>query len=51
MVNELRELLSANVAGPPHDPLDLGAVVAGGRRRVRRRRLPSWEARRSRRPR
>jgi hypothetical protein len=39
MVNELRELLSANVASPPHDDLDLGAVVAGGRRRVRRRRL------------
>ena len=39
MVNELRELLSANVAAPPHDGLDLGAVVAGGRRRVRRRRL------------
>ena len=39
MVNELRELLSDNVASPPHDGLDLGAVLAGGRRRVRRRRL------------
>lgn len=28
----------ANVADPPHDRLDLGAVVRGGRRRVRRRR-------------
>ena len=39
MVNDLRELLSDNVASPPHDNLDLGAVLAGGRRRVRRRRL------------
>jgi hypothetical protein len=39
MVNDLRELLSANVASPPHDKLDLGVVLAGGRRRVRRRRL------------
>ncbi|HET6562135.1 MAG TPA: hypothetical protein VFG72_09690 [Marmoricola sp.] len=39
MVNELRQLLSDNVASPPHDELDLGAVLAGGRRRVRRRRL------------
>lgn len=39
MVNELRELLSANAAAPPHDPLDLADVVAGGRRRVRRRRV------------
>ena len=39
MVNDLRELLSDNVASPPHDSLDLGAVLAGGRRRVRRRRL------------
>lgn len=39
MVNDLRELLSANVASPPQDHLDLGAVLAGGRRRVRRRRL------------
>ncbi len=39
MVNDLRELMSANVASPPHDKLDLGAVLAGGRRRVRRRRV------------
>ncbi|HEY0773176.1 MAG TPA: hypothetical protein VGD51_03775 [Nocardioidaceae bacterium] len=39
MVNDLRELLSDNVASPPPDSLDLGAVLAGGRRRVRRRRL------------
>jgi hypothetical protein len=38
MVNDLRQLLSDNVASPPHDDLDLGRVVAGGRRRVRRRR-------------
>jgi hypothetical protein len=39
MVNHLRELLRGDVASPPHDNLDLGAVLAGGRRRVRRRRL------------
>ena len=39
MVNDLRELLRGDVASPPHDNLDLGAVLAGGRRRVRRRRL------------
>jgi hypothetical protein len=39
MVNDLRELLRDNVTSPPHDDLDLGAVVAGGRRRVRRRRF------------
>jgi hypothetical protein len=39
MVNDLHELMSVNVASPPHDNLDLGAVLAGGRRRVRRRRL------------
>ena len=39
MVNDLRELLSGDVASPPHDNLDLGAVLAGGRRRVRRRRF------------
>jgi len=38
MVNDLRELLRHNVASPPHDNLDLGAVLAGGRSRVRRRR-------------
>ncbi len=38
MVNDLHTLLSANVASPPHDNLDLEAVLAGGRRRVRRRR-------------
>lgn len=39
MVNDLRELLSHNVASPPHDDLDLQSVLAGGRRRVRRRRV------------
>ena len=39
MVNDLRELLRRDVVSPPHDNLDLGAVLAGGRRRVRRRRL------------
>ena len=39
MVNDLRELLRGDVASPPHDNLDLGAVLAGGRRRVRRRRF------------
>src|SRR5688572_11139943 len=39
MVNDLRELLNETVASPPHDGLDVGAVLAGGRRRVRRRRL------------
>lgn len=39
MVNELRELLRSSVASPPQDPVDLSAVLKGGRRRVRRRRL------------
>lgn len=39
MVNELRDLLHANVASPPHDTVDLSAVLQGGRRRVRRRRI------------
>ncbi len=39
MVNDLRDLLSDNVASPPHDNLDLGTVLAAGRRRARRRRL------------
>ncbi len=39
MVNDLRELLNDSVAAPPHDNLDVGAVLAGGRRRLRRRRL------------
>ena len=39
MVNELRELLRENVATPPAERGDLSAVVAGGRRRLRRRRL------------
>jgi hypothetical protein len=39
MVNELRGLLSRSVASPPHDDLDFEAVLAAGRRRVRRRRL------------
>lgn len=39
MVNELRDLLRENVASPPHDEGDLSAVIRGGRRQVRRRRL------------
>ena len=39
MVNELRDLLRENVAAPPHDAGDLSAVIRGGRRQVRRRRL------------
>lgn len=39
MVNDLRELLNDSVASPPHDNLDVDAVVTGGRRRVRRRRV------------
>ncbi len=39
MVNDLRELLSANVASPPHDDLEMATVLTSGRRRVRRRRL------------
>jgi hypothetical protein len=43
MVNDLRELLSHQVASPPHDDLDLATVLASGRRRVRRRRfLAAW---------
>lgn len=38
MVNTIEELLRHNVASPPPDHLDLGAVVDAGRRRVRRRR-------------
>jgi hypothetical protein len=39
MVNELRTLLRDNAASLPHDEGDLSAVLNGGRRRVRRRRL------------
>ena len=39
MVNELRDLLHDNAATPPHEVDDLSAVLKGGRRRVRRRRL------------
>ena len=39
MVNELRDLLRDNVASAPPDNGDLSAVLRGGRRRVRRRRL------------
>lgn len=39
MVNELRDLMQASVAHPPHEGHDLAAVLEGGRRRVRRRRL------------
>lgn len=38
-MNELRDLLHDNVATPPHEHGDLSAVLKGGRRRVRRRRL------------
>jgi hypothetical protein len=37
MVNDLRQLLHANVAAPPHEDDDLARVLALGRRRVRRR--------------
>lgn len=39
MVNDLRDLLNDNVTSPPHDHLEMRAVLARGRRRVRRRRL------------
>jgi hypothetical protein len=39
MVNDVRDLLNEAVASPPHDELDVGAILSGGRRRVRRRRL------------
>jgi hypothetical protein len=39
VVNELRDLLHDNVATPPHEHGDLSAVLKGGRRRVRRRRM------------
>lgn len=39
MVNDLREQLHESVATAPEDRLDLADVVAGGRRRVRRRRV------------
>ena len=38
MVNDLQELMRENVAAPPPDQLDLGAVMRSGRRRVRGRR-------------
>lgn len=38
MVNELRDLMQQLVASPPEGDSDLGAVLAGGRSRVRRRR-------------
>jgi hypothetical protein len=39
MVNELRELLRGNAEFEPQDHVDITAVLRGGRRRVRRRRL------------
>ena len=39
MVNELRDLLRDNVSSPPPEDHDLSALLRGGRRRVRRRRL------------
>ena len=38
MVNEMRTLLHDAAATPPADDIDLAAVLAGGRQRVRRRR-------------
>ncbi len=38
MVNDLKALMRENVAAPPPDHLDLGALVGAGRRRVRARR-------------
>lgn len=38
MVNELRDLMQQLVASPPEGDSDLGAVLSGGRTRVRRRR-------------
>lgn len=38
MVNDLREIMQQAVAAPPTDDTDLGAVLRGGRTRVRRRR-------------
>lgn len=38
MVNELRDLMQQLVASPPEGDGDLGAVLSGGRSRVRRRR-------------
>ncbi|WP_418060520.1 hypothetical protein [Pimelobacter simplex] len=38
MVNDVRALLREAVATPPEDETDLSAVLAGGRRRVRKRR-------------
>ncbi|HWJ10414.1 MAG TPA: hypothetical protein VNS46_13635, partial [Nocardioides sp.] len=38
MVNDLREIMQQAVAAPPTDDTDLGAVLRGGRSRVRRRR-------------
>lgn len=38
MVNELRDLMQQLVATPPEGETDLGAVLSGGRSRVRRRR-------------
>lgn len=39
MVNDVRALLQEAVATPPGDETDLSAVLLGGRRRVRRRRV------------
>ena len=36
MVNEMRTLLHEAAATPPADDIDLAAVLAGGRQRVRR---------------
>ena len=39
MVNELRELMHEATDRPPRDHADLSAVLSGGRRRVRVRRV------------
>lgn len=38
MVNDLKDMLRANVAAPPSDDLDLHEIVGAGQRRVRSRR-------------
>jgi len=39
VVNDLKELMRENVAAPPPDHLDLGAIVGAGHRRLRGRRV------------
>ena len=42
MVNDLRDLLNSTAASPPPDRFDVGALLADGRRRVRRRRIATF---------